>query len=70
MTNPTPRSFKSRLFRSMNPRLSKLEDEVRTERERINLLETELAELRHDSLRIAELTDLIEDRLTPQTRKQ
>lgn len=65
MTDPTPGSIMSRLYRVFNPRLGQLEAELRVERERITLLEVQVLELRRDSLRIAELTDLLETRLEP-----
>lgn len=70
MTDTAPRSFASRAFRALNPRLARVEAELRHERERIDQLQSELSELRRDSLRVAELTDLIEGRLTPTTEKQ
>ncbi|MCW2289871.1 hypothetical protein EDF60_2748 [Leucobacter luti] len=42
-----------------------LHSELQAERERITRLEAELDELRRDSLRVAELVDLVEQRLTP-----
>lgn len=45
--------------------IRRLQAELQTERERITRLETELDELRRDSLRVAELVDLVEQRLTP-----
>lgn len=65
MTAPAPNGFKSRVIRALNPRASQLAAELSIERDRISKLETEVIELRRDSLRIAELTDLIEARLTP-----
>lgn len=70
MTDTTPSRLKLSIFRVLNPRASQLEAELRIERERIDRLEDELAELRRDSLRIAELTDLIEDRLAPPAAQQ
>lgn len=68
MTGSTPSSLKSRIYRVFNPRLGQLEAELRVERERITLLEVQVLELRRDSLRIAELTDVLETRLEPQSR--
>ncbi|QYM76983.1 DUF6752 domain-containing protein [Leucobacter luti] len=42
-----------------------LQAELQTERERITQLEAELDELRRDSLRVAELVDLVEQQLSP-----
>lgn len=61
---PKP-SLKSRITRILNPSTGAVQAALAVERERINRLEEELAELRRDSLRIAELTDLLENRLTP-----
>lgn len=46
-------------------RVQRLRRDLELERERITRLEAELDELRRDSLRIAELVDLVESRLTP-----
>lgn len=65
MTESAPPSFKARLIRALNPRASQLAAELEIERARISQLEADVLELRRDSLRIAELTDLIETRLSP-----
>lgn len=70
MSNASPRSFTSRLHRALDPRANRIRAQLDIERERIDRLEAELAELRRDSLRVAELTDLIEGRLTPPADKQ
>lgn len=48
-------------------RLIALQHELQTERERVSRLEAEIDELRRDSLRVAELIDLAEQKLTPAT---
>ncbi|GAA1613738.1 DUF6752 domain-containing protein [Leucobacter chromiireducens] len=46
-------------------RVRRLTAELQHERQRISQLEAELDELRRDNLRVAELLDLVEERLTP-----
>ncbi len=63
---PTAGRVAARLRRALpGGRVSRLTAELQAERERITQLEAELDELRRDSLRVAEMLDLIEDRLTP-----
>lgn len=45
--------------------IAQLEAELREERARVDRLETEIDELRRDSLRVAELLDLAEQVFTP-----
>lgn len=49
----------------IGPSVRRLEAELRIERERVSRLEADLDELRRDSLRVAELVDLVERELTP-----
>lgn len=65
MNIPTAAGAKHRILRLINPSAGRLEAELRVERDRITRLEQELDELRRDSLRVAELVDLVEQRLTP-----
>lgn len=64
---PTPRGrISDRLRRRLPGRqVRRLAEELTLERERITRLEAEIDELRRDSLRVAELLDLVEERLTP-----
>ncbi|WP_408605763.1 DUF6752 domain-containing protein [Leucobacter salsicius] len=61
MTEPDQKNLRSRLVRALIPR----KNQHNSDRERIARLEAAVLELRRDSLRIAELTDLVETRLTP-----
>ncbi|WP_449283245.1 DUF6752 domain-containing protein [Leucobacter sp.] len=54
-----------RVFNRHGATVHRLEQELRAERERISRLEADLDELRRDSLRVAELVDLVERGLTP-----
>ncbi|MBP1327127.1 hypothetical protein JOF28_002359 [Leucobacter exalbidus] len=65
MTSPARHRIKSRLRRLFSPSVSGIADELQHERDRVTALEHEIDELRRDSLRIAELTDVLEQRLTP-----
>ncbi len=54
-----------RVFGRHGATVHRLEQELQVERERISRLEADLDELRRDSLRVAELMDLVERGLTP-----
>lgn len=54
-----------RLFSRRGTTVHRLEQQLQAERERISRLEADLDELRRDSLRVAELMDLVERGLTP-----
>ena len=63
--SPTGRLTNALRRRLPGGRVRRLAVELQHERERISQLEAELDELRRDNLRVAELLDLIESRLTP-----
>ncbi len=67
MTDPQPRrgSLAAAGRRLVGGRARELEAQLQIERDRITQLEIEIDELRRDSLRVAELVDLVEQRLTP-----
>lgn len=54
-----------RVFSRRGSAVHRLEQQLQAERERISRLEADLDELRRDSLRVAELMDLVERGLTP-----
>ncbi|MBL3699715.1 DUF6752 domain-containing protein [Leucobacter luti] len=63
--NPARRALSRLRGRLGGTRSRGIRAELEAERERITRLEAELDELRRDSLRVAELVDLVERRLTP-----
>ncbi|SJN12967.1 hypothetical protein FM113_16295 [Leucobacter sp. 7(1)] len=63
--SPTGRLTNALRHRLPGGRVRHLAVELQHERERISQLEAELDELRRDNLRVAELLDLVESRLTP-----
>lgn len=63
--SPTGRLTNALRRRLPGGRVRRLAVELQHERERISQLEAELDELRRDNLRVAELLDLVESRLTP-----